>query len=262
MKFPFKTSISILFSFSLAYSSLGQSDDAKPRYEAHWAGVDIGVSMLTNEDMGMEFANNMYWENDIAQSFFIHFNMLEYKIPIFKQYLGLTTGLGWHMNNYGFKDDYVLSYNDSVVTANQDLNQEYDRNYLSVHYLSVPLLLDFATERLTKKSFYLCAGVVGSLRIGSRTTLRGKYENGDKFNNVRRAKFNLNPIALDATVRMGYQSWGLFATYSITSLYINDKTVGVYPLRFGATLNIPSIGKDKSDEGRSFEEFEETIDSL
>ena len=28
------------------------------------------------------------------------------------------------------------------------------------------------------------------------------------------------------------------------------------------TLNIPSIGKDKSDEGRSFEEFEETIDSL
>ena len=153
MKFPFKTSISILFSFSLAYSSLGQSDDAKPRYEAHWAGVDIGVSMLTNEDMGMEFANNMYWENDIAQSFFIHFNMLEYKIPIFKQYLGLTTGLGWHMNNYGFKDDYVLSYNDSVVTANQDLNQEYDRNYLSVHYLSVPLLLDFATERLTKKSW-------------------------------------------------------------------------------------------------------------
>lgn len=61
---------------------------------------------------------------------------------------------------------------------------------------------------------------------------------------------------------MGYQSWGLFATYSITSLYKNDKTVGVYPLRFGATLNIPSIGKDKSDEGRSFEEFEETIDSL
>ena len=30
-------------------------------------------------------------------------------------------------------------------------------------------------------------------------------------------------------------------------------------MRFGATLNIPSVGKDKSDEGRSFEEFEEAI---
>ena len=262
MKALFMTNIPFLFFFLFASTAYGQSDDTKPRYEAHWAGFDVGVSILTNEDMGMEYSDNVYWENDIAQSFSFHFNMLEYKIPIFKQYLGLTTGFGWHLDNYGFKDNYVLSYNDSVVSASQDLNQEYDRNYLTVHSFSVPLLLDFATKKGTNKSFYFCAGVVGSVRIGSRTTLRGKYENGDKFNNTRRAKFNLNPIALDATVRMGYQSFGLFATYGLTSLYKNDKTVSVYPLRFGATLNIPSIGKDKSDEGRTFEEFEEAIDSL
>ena len=134
MKFLLKSNALLFIYIFVSHLASAQNDADKPRYEAHWAGLEMGVSILTNEEMGMEFSNNEYWENDIAQSFFIHFNMLEYKIPIFKQYLGLTTGLGWHMNNYGFKDDYVLSYNDSVVTANQDLNQEYDRNCLSVHY--------------------------------------------------------------------------------------------------------------------------------
>jgi hypothetical protein len=80
-----------------------QSEDVKPRYEAHWSGFDIGVNMLTNADMSTEFSDNRYWENNIAQSTSMHFNFLEYKLPIFKQYFGLTTGLGWHINSYVLK---------------------------------------------------------------------------------------------------------------------------------------------------------------
>ena len=75
MKFHFR-SITVLFVFMfLSQLASAQNDADKPRYEAHWAGIDMGVSILTNEDMGMEFSNNEYWENDIAQSFFIHFNI-------------------------------------------------------------------------------------------------------------------------------------------------------------------------------------------
>ena len=246
----------LIFTFCLSFFvSYGQSD--KPRYEAHWAGIDIGMNMLMNDEMSTDFTNHQYWENNIIQSTSIHLNILEYKIPIFKQYLGLTTGFGWHINSYSFKDNYVLFSNDSIVSASMDEQQEYDQNYLTVHYLSVPLLLDFSTKVKGKNSFYLCAGVVGSVRVGSKTTLKGDYANGDKFKNTRRSKFNLNPIAVDATVRAGYNGIGIFASYGLTPLFQKDKTVAIYPLRFGLTLNIPTIGKDKSES--SLEDFEEEM---
>ncbi len=256
MKFQLKLFLAIIGMTS--YMAFAQSDDVKPRYEAHWSGFDIGVNILTNADMSTEFSDNRYWENNIVQSISAHFNFLEYKLPIYKQYLGLATGLGWHVNSYGFKDDYVLFHNDSVVGAAIDQNQQYKQNYLTAHYFSVPLLLEFASKRRGEKNFYLSAGVVGSVRIGSRTTRKGTYENGDKFNNVTRSRYNLNPIALDATVRMGYNNWGLFATYGLTSLFKENKTVGVYPLRFGLSLGIPTVGKDKSNE----DIFEEAIEGV
>ena len=258
MKFQIKLFLAAIGMTS--YMTCAQSEDVKPRYEAHWSGFDIGVNMLTNADMSTEFSDNRYWENNIAQSTSMHFNFLEYKLPIFKQYLGLTTGLGWHINSYGFKDDYVLYHNDSIVGAVMNPNQEYKQNYLMAHYFSVPLLLEFASKRRGSKNFYLSAGVVSSIRIGSRTTRKGTYDNGDKFKNVTRSKYNLNPIALDATVRMGYNNWGLFATYGLTSLFKENKTVGVYPLRFGLSFNIPTVGKDKSNEDFFEESVEEVVE--
>ena len=59
MKSVFMNNIPLLFFFLFASAAYSQSDDAKPRYEAHWAGIDMGVSILTNEEMGMEFSENV-----------------------------------------------------------------------------------------------------------------------------------------------------------------------------------------------------------
>ena len=57
---------------------------------------------------------------------------------------------------------------------------------------------------------------------------------------------------------MGYNNWGLFATYGLNSLFKENKTVGVYPLRFGLSLGIPTVGKDKSNE----DVFEEALEEV
>ena len=227
-------------------------------YEAHWAGMDVGTVILMNNDFGTDFSNNPYWENDIANSTTTAINLLEFKLPIAKQYLGLVTGLGYQNTNISFRENYVLNYDESSVFAVKDPNQEYKRNWLAAHYLTAPLLLEFASKVEGKKSFYFNAGVVGGVRIGSSTTLKGKYENGDKFTNVRRAKYNLNPVFLDASFRIGYGAFGLFGSYSLSTMFKAHKTVAIRPLRVGITWNWHYSGSDKSKKGDfDFEPIEE-----
>ena len=220
----------------------------KQSYEAHWAGMDVGSVILMNADFGTDFSgytwlDNPWWENDIVNSSTLSFNMFEYKLPIFKQYLGLTTGFGYRNTNISFRNNYRLTYDQDNVYA-QSINLEEEkiseikRNYLSAHYFTVPLLLEFATKVEGKKSFYFNAGVVGGVRFASSTTLKGKYDNGDKFTNVRRAKYNLNPFLLDASFRIGYGAFGLFGTYSLATMFKTAAyTQAVHPLRLGITWN-------------------------
>lgn len=225
------------------------------RFDAHWAGFDIGALILMSNGFNSTFENNPYWENNIGKSSSVNLNILEYKLPIAKQYFGLTTGLGLAFSTFGFKDNYLLYHDQDTVFAVKDTLQSYRNNGLTATYLTVPLLLEFSTKAKQKKSFYVAAGVVGGLRLGSSTTKTGKYENGDRFQTVVRSKYNLNPVTLDATLRAGYGWIGVYASYQLNSLFKNNKTVDVFPFKVGVTFNLDFFEKEKSKED------EESIDS-
>jgi TonB family protein len=217
------------------------------RYDAHWAGFDIGTLILMSKGFNSSFENNLYWENNVGKSSSLNLNLFEYKLPIFKQYFGLTTGLGMAVSTIGFRDNYILQHNQDSVFALKDTTQSYRMNNLSAGYVTVPLLLEFSSKPKQKKSFYVAAGVVGGLRFASNTTKTGKYENGDRFQNVVRSKYNLNPITLDATLRAGYGGIGVYASYQLTSLFKNNKTVEIFPFKVGLTVNVDFFKKQKSN---------------
>jgi TonB family protein len=223
-------------------------EEIPKRYDAHWAGFDIGSLILMNNAFNSSFENNRYWENNIGKSSSVNLNLLEYKLPIFKQYFGITTGLGLAFSTVGFKDNYLLYHDHDTVFAVKDTLQSYRNNGLTATYLTVPLLLEFSTKAKQKKSFYIAAGVIGGLRIGSYTTKTGKYENGDRFQNVVRSKYNLNPVTLDATLRAGYGWIGLYTSYQLNTLFKNNKTVEVFPFKVGVTFNVDFFEKEKSKE--------------
>jgi TonB family protein len=229
-------------------NSVDDENEITKRYDAHWAGFDIGSLILMSKGFNSTFENNPYWENNIGKSSSVNLNLLEYKLPIVKQYLGLTTGLGLAFSTVGFGDNYLLYHDQDTVFAVKDNLQSYRNNSLTATYLTVPLLLEFSTKAQQKKSFYVAAGVVGGLRIGSYTTKTGKYENGDRFQNVVRSKYNLNPVTLDATLRAGYGWIGLYASYQLNSLFKNNKTVDVFPFKVGVTFNVDFFKKGKSNE--------------
>jgi len=234
---PVRTKAMMPINFTLSGDEVDEEENRK-YFDAHWAGFDFGTLILMSDLFKTDFHNNDYWNNKIIRSATYNFNFFDVKFPIIKQYLGLTTGLGWNISTIGLSSNYDINHTADTLFATVNATQEYRVNNLNVQYITLPLLLEFATKQDQKKSFYLAAGVIGGVRVYSNTTKTGKYSNGDFFNLNVRSKYNFAPFSLEATVRSGYGPIGLFATYNLTTLFKEGKTVAVYPFRAGLSLNI------------------------
>lgn len=211
-------------------------EEEKEKFEAHWAGLDMGFSILMNSQFQNSFEDYKYWENEPAKSMTWNLNIMEHKFSIAKQYFGLTTGLGFSFTQVAFRDNYILQSTPDTLFATMDTVNVYSKNKLRAAYLTVPLLLEFCTNADDDKSFYLAAGVIGGVRMTSRIKRKGEFD-GKEFTQIQKGVYSLNSFKLDGTVRMGYGSWGAFASYSLLPLFDTAKTTEVYPLTFGLSLN-------------------------
>ena len=220
------------------------TSDEKNLYNGQWQGFDIGY-MSTNK--------SEQWSNKVMQSTSIGLNVFEYKIPLFKQYIGITTGFGFNFKTFTFDDDYSFLPTDStidLVTGNPslyDTNATVKSSSLNLGFFQIPLLLDFSTKKNQKKSISLAVGVVGGIRLFTNHRLQGKYSNGDKFNNVIRDNkyFHTNLLSLDGMVRLAYGPIGLFGTYSLNGLFKNDAVEKISPISIGLSFNVQETGSKK-----------------
>lgn len=202
---------------------------------AHWAGFEMGANGFLTPGNSLT-PDNGHLELDYARSFNYNLNLWEQKLPFFKGYGGIVTGLGFAFNNYHFKGSTnVFANNDSTWTVNNE-GQNYTRNRLSATYVKVPLLLEFNTSLMEKKSFHIAAGVEGGYRIGSRT--KQKFEVGGETHKLKvKDDYNLNPLKLSAVARIGYKNLSLFANYALTPLFEKNKgQEDLYAFEVGITL--------------------------
>ena len=223
------------------------TSDEKNLYDAQWQGLDIGFISTNKSEK---------WSNKVIQSTSIGLNLFEYKIPLFKQYIGITTGLGFNFKTYTFGDDYSFMSTDStidLVIGNPllyDINSTVKFSRLNQCFFQIPLLLDFSTKKSQKKSISIAAGVVGGIRLFSYHQLQGKYSNGDKFNNIIRDNkyFHTNLLSLDGMVRVAYGPFGLFGTYSLNGLFKKDAVEKISPFSIGISFNAQKTGSKKNSE--------------
>jgi hypothetical protein len=231
--------LQILFDFDLEGDFEFEEENNKTN-KAHWAGFELGAQMNTAGflDLNSSFDSTPYWENKVSKSLVFNLNTFQHKFSLIKEVFGITTGYGFSFNNTELTSSYVLQHDADTVFAVANTTQEYKRNTIYSAYFTVPILLDFTANNSYKKSFYVNAGVVGGVRMYSHQRVTGTYENGDKYENITKSAFNLNTFMLDATVRMGYGYFGVFANYAILGMFKEGTTVGVYPLRFGISINL------------------------
>jgi len=210
-----------------------EEEEGRKFGQGHWAGVDIYMSQFMNDQREMQFNNHPYWENNEVKSIGLNYNIFDLKFPIIGEHLGITTGLGMGFQSYSFRNNYVLQHTADTIYAVSDTVFNFKFNKLNVGTISIPLLLDYSSNKKFEKSYFMAVGVIGTYNYGTKQRTTGTYANGDKFDNSTISPFNMNRWTLDATARIGYGHFGMFLSYQLNTMFKTGHTVAVYPFRIG-----------------------------
>lgn len=204
----------------------------------HWNGFFMGVTGYS--DRAQNFYINKpydYMELDYTRSFNWQINIWQQNIHLIKNYLNLSTGLGFDFNRYQFANKVKLNADSSFTWGNVDSTGtfSYKKNRLTSYYVTVPLLLEVNTNKNPHKSFHLAVGVVGKYLLGARTK-QIVEKNGDTYKQIRNDGYNLNPFQLNAYASVGYGDVTLFAQYGIGELFQTGKGPGLQAFSAGIRL--------------------------
>jgi len=231
----------------------------KHRYN-HWAGLDVGINGFLNSSGSTDLSNNLevfnnnpkevtkFMETRLQKSWSVNLNFYEQYIPISKHHVGLVTGLGFEWNNYELRHnvrltskggeyvfDDVNDFNKNYTWGEIDTLRDYSKNRFKTFFINAPLLFELNTGNNKKKSFHISTGAI--LGFNLQTKMKYKYKvEGDSKKEKDKQDFNTNPFRVSLTARVGYGRFNVFASYSLTPLFENNKGPELYPFSVGVTL--------------------------
>jgi hypothetical protein len=234
----------------------------EPKFNGHWAGVDIGLNGYVNKDFNMNFPKEYeYMDLRMEKSVAVNLNFLEQNIPLSKnQKWGIVTGLGLTFNDYRFMRPTRLSMDSSKLIGYLDQDISIRKSKISAFYLSLPVLFEFQTAPIYHKNgFHINMGVLISARLSSHTKIyynelntefnvtqynpeTGQYEvvytamspNDPKEHHY--GDWFLQPFKFEATVRIGWNFLNFWANYSLNKMFREGKGPELYPWSAGISL--------------------------
>lgn len=210
--------------------------------KSHWGGLDFGFNQLM---VGNSFSTNLapgydYLELNSGKSININLNLFYHDFPLYKRHLLFTTGIGLTLNNYRFSDSRTLIADTNRTVAGFDFDKngqqiKYTKNKLAVNYVTIPLLLQWNSREEFNNSFHVAAGLLLSYKFNSHLKLVYE-EDGDREKTKRHDVFNINPFRYDFTMRFGYEYYTLYASYSLGSLFKENRGPSLHPFQVGINL--------------------------
>jgi hypothetical protein len=199
-----------------------------------WAGVELGLNGYSNIAGATTLPGSSMYTLDYLRSTVVNINPFERNFKLYKNYIALTTGLGFQFNRFMFEKDFsIIPLKSGLLEVNS--NTLFKKNMLKASYLTIPLLIQFNTNEKHEKSFHVAIGGQFGLRLGSRTK-QVWNDDGDKKKEITISNFNLNPIQYGLTARIGYGNFNIFANYNLSSMFKNNKGPELYAFQIGVTL--------------------------
>lgn len=214
-------------------------------FNAHWAGLDIGMNIFQNSDYSIYQGTEYEQLGDAfdlrsGKSLSWNLNFMEFAFKNEKKTFGLVTGMGISFNDYAFDLPVTMEkengYGTTVPKSIKVDDKSVRKSKLHVNYLTVPLLLEVKTPlRMGSSRLSLSAGAIGGLYIGSHT----KYKYYDKAKVKIKGNYNINQWKYDLTGRIHFGDFTVFANYSMTSLFEKGQGPEIHPLMIG--ISFPNI---------------------
>ena len=236
--------------FDFKYHSKSDRDTNKIKKEKgyddedfkHWSGFDIGVNGYLNSSNGLDMPIGFnYLELNYHKSISFSWNFLERDIHLYKNYINLVTGLGIEFNGYDFKNNITLKRNINVTAFSPSYDSliNYDKNQLNTTYINLPLILEFNTNKDPKKTAHIAVGIILGYNITTNITQVYK-QNGHTHKIIVYDDYNLAPFRACATIRAGYAGFAVFANYSLTNMFKENRWIGSGPSPY-ALIQTPEL---------------------
>jgi len=150
------------------------------------------------------------------------------RLNLIKHYVNLKYGLGVELNNYRFKSN--ISFNDggqNPYNHSQNISHafvfrdsiEFSKNKLAADYVTVPLMLNFRTNKdNSDKGLSLSVGVSAGYLYSSRN----KQVSGERGKEKNRGDFDVEKWKFSYIGELGLGPAHLYGSYSPTSIFKND----------------------------------------
>lgn len=215
----------------------GKCDPACEQEKEDWATliVDIGLNGYTTPDNKLSLPPAQFlMEIDYSRSRSFGLTVSLKGADLIKDRLYLAPGLGLSWNSYFFENNIRVSTSNDSTAFISDSIFEFSKYKLRATYLEVPLVLGVRIGSL-KTPLGLQVGVIGGFKINS--IIKQKYTtDGVDYKVKVKDDFNINPFKLDAVARITISNIGLFARYSLTTLFEKNKAPELYPFSAGITI--------------------------
>jgi outer membrane protein with beta-barrel domain len=207
----------------------------KSKFDGHFSALEIGMNTYLNKDSEMKLPSNYdFLELNTGKSWGVNLNIAEVNFSLIGKSLGLTTGMKFQFNNYRFDQNITLTQDSSVVWYVEETQFTYSKTKLTSTYLLVPIMLE--VKPIRDKKLHFAIGAEAGLKLGSHTKVVYK-DNGEKMKDKNKEDFYLSPFRYNAVAKVGYDDISVFANYSLSTLFEDEKGPELYPFMVGIAFN-------------------------
>jgi hypothetical protein len=201
------------------------------KMEAHWAGIGWGFANISDKNYNLNNINGVDLKSESSNEFY--WNVIEKILPIIRNNIGLTTGLGMSWRNY-FLDtnEHFEEINKVTVLSPVPVGVIYEKSRLRTFQLTVPLMLEFQPYFGNNHKFFMTAGVIGGI-----TTFASHKTEYATENTKKRKGLNIAPLNLDYMAQIGYGNLSIYAKYSPFSIFQSQKGPNLRAVSVGGCLH-------------------------
>lgn len=205
------------------------------KMEPHWAGIGWGFANISNASFKLNNIDGVSLKSGSSSEFFV--NLIEKMLPIYKNKLGITTGLGFNWRTYSMDyNTHFVNNNGLTDVYDAPMGVKYEYSKLKTAHITLPLLLEWQPGGLDD-DFFVSVGVICGVKTYSVSKIKFKNESGDMIKRVEDKGLNVSPLSLDYYAQIGYGSFNVFAKYSPFSIFESGKGLDVRAVSLGLLLN-------------------------
>ncbi len=236
---------------------------AKPKFNGHWGGVEIGINGYLTPHFDTQFGKaydylNLRYEKSVN----VNLNLYEQNIAFNKaKTIGMITGIGFSFNDYRFTNPTYLSPDSNELRGFYMRDVNVRKTKLSLFYLTIPVILEFQTNNIRRSHrFFVGVGMLINARLRTHTKIYFNEANKQYFledpasgmqlpdyyttpnhtnhNIVKNMNsFNLQPFRFDATFRIGYGIISLYADFALNEMFQKGQGPALHQWAAGISIS-------------------------